>query len=112
MKTKKNKLTTCPVEDTVNIIGNKYTVLIIRDLMTGKKRFSELERSISGISPRTLSARLIQLENDKMIKKKIYPVVPPHTEYSLSEHGIGFIKVVDQIIDWNKKYRKSVPQGK
>lgn len=77
--------------------------------MTGKKRFSELQRSISGISPRTLSARLKQLEADKIVKKKIYPVVPLHTEYSLSESGAEFVKVLEEIRAWNKNYRSVVP---
>jgi DNA-binding HxlR family transcriptional regulator len=110
MKTPKNRFTKCEVEDTLNVIGNKYTVLIIRDLLDSKKRFGELQRSLQWVSPRTLSARLIQLEGDGIIKKKIYPVVPPHTEYTLTEHGRALSVLLEQMKIWNKGYRRAIPQ--
>jgi DNA-binding HxlR family transcriptional regulator len=96
----------CPIEKTIEIIGRKYAVLIIRDLLSGKKRFGELLASISGISPRTLSARLDELENDRIIRKKIYPVTPLHVEYSLTESGAELHAIIDQMNRWGAGYKK------
>ena len=90
----------CPVERTLSIIGKKYAVLIIRDLLSGPKRFGELLSSLDGISPRTLSARLSELENDKILKKKIYPVLPPHTEYTLTKSGHELNTIINQMANW------------
>lgn len=89
--------TICPIESTINIIGKKWAILIIRDLLEGKKRFGELERSLSGISPRTLSARLLELEKYGVVKKKIYPEVPLHVEYSLTKKGLCFRLILEQM---------------
>ncbi len=96
----------CPVETTLDIIGKKWTVLIIRDLLSGKKRFGELLRSLSGISPRTLSARLSDLEKHKVIKKKTYPVVPLKVEYSLDKRGHELKLILEQMRKWGAKYKK------
>lgn len=77
----------CPVRMTASIIDGKWTTLIIRDLLGGKKRFSELQRSLLGISPKVLSARLKFLEEKGMLGKTIYPCVPPKTEYELTSLG-------------------------
>jgi len=77
----------CPVRKTADIIDGKWTTLIIRDLLSGTKRYSELLRSLEGISPKMLSERLSELEQKKILTKKIYPVVPPKTEYTLTKHG-------------------------
>lgn len=96
----------CPVEKTIKIIGKKYAVLIIRDLLSGKKRFGELLVSISGISPRTLSARLDELEQDRIIRKKIYPVIPLHVEYSLTKSGAELHSIINQMNKWGAGYKK------
>lgn len=111
MKKSKNKFTKCEIEDTLNIIGNKWTVLIIRDLLEGTRRFGELQKSLVGISPRILAERLARLEANKIITKKIYPVSPPHTDYTLTKHGQAIEGVLDEIKVWNKKYRVAVPQS-
>lgn len=85
----------CPVRKTAEIIDGKWTSLIIRDLLGGKKRFSELQRSLEGISPKMLSARMRFLEERGIVRKKIYPVVPPHTEYSLTQKGQGLVAVIE-----------------
>jgi DNA-binding HxlR family transcriptional regulator len=105
MTQEKNKHTGCPVEKTIKIIGKKYAVLIIRDLLSGKKRFGELLKSITGVSPRTLSARLDELEKDKIINKKIYPVVPLHVEYSLTKGGEELHIIIDQMNKWGTKFK-------
>lgn len=96
----------CPVEKTIKIIGKKYAMLIIRDLLSGKKRFGELLSSIHGISPRTLSARLGELEKDRIIRKKIYPVIPLHVEYSLTKSGTELHAIIDQMNKWGAEYNK------
>jgi DNA-binding HxlR family transcriptional regulator len=103
-KSKTESDVSCPIEKTLGIIGNKWTMLIIRDLMKSKKRFGELEKSLHGISSRTLSLRLVQLEKDKIIKKKIYPVIPPHTEYSLSSKGWALASILGEMIEWGESY--------
>lgn len=78
---------TCPVARTARLIEGKWTTRIVRDLLTGKKRYSELQRSLAGISPKVLAERLRFLEDEGLIEKTIYPVVPPHTEYRLTKLG-------------------------
>lgn len=78
----------CPIAKTLDVIGTKWTFLIIRDLMLeGVMRFSDLQKSMSGISPKTLSLRLRELEEHQIINRKVYPEVPPRVEYSLTEKG-------------------------
>ena len=77
----------CPVARASEILSGKWTTLIVRDLLSGKKRYSELQRSLLGISPRMLAARLSMLEQAGLITKRIYPTVPPKTEYELTEAG-------------------------
>ena len=99
----KQKHVSCPVENTLSIIGKKWAVLIIRDLLTGKKRFGELLTSLEGISPRTLSARLIELEHDDVIKKKVFNEMPPHVEYSLTPRGRALHVILDDMTRWGSK---------
>lgn len=94
----------CPVEKTLKIVGKKYAVLIIRDLLTGKKRFGELASSLSGISPRTLSARLDELEKDGILKRKVFPVIPLHVEYSLTKSGFELQEILDRMNQWGSKH--------
>lgn len=77
----------CPVARASEVLSGKWTTLIVRDLLPGKKRYSELQRSLSGISPRMLAARLSMLEQAGLIAKTIYPTVPPKTEYELTDAG-------------------------
>ena len=102
----KKKIAACPVEKTLNIIGKKWAILIVRDLLSGTKRFGELLRSLTGISPRTLSARLNELEKCAIIKKKIYPEVPPRTEYSLTKNGNELKLILEQMGKWGTKHKK------
>lgn len=87
----------CPVARTAELIGNKWTPLIIRDLVKGEKRFSELERSLHGISPKTLSERLKKLEDAQVVNRKCYAEVPPRVEYTLTEKGFALLPVIDSM---------------
>ena len=94
----------CPVAKTAEIISGKWTLLIIRDLTTGTKRFSELERSLVGISPKTLSERLTALERDGILHRQTYAEVPPKVEYSLTEKGQALIPVIDAMRAYGKRW--------
>jgi DNA-binding HxlR family transcriptional regulator len=87
--------TVCPVARTAKIISGKWTLLIIRDLATGVKRFNQLERSLQGISPKTLSERLRTLEEEGIILRQTFSEVPPRVEYSLTEKGRDLVEVVE-----------------
>ena len=102
----KEKTINCHVERTLNIIGKKWAVLIIRDLLSGKKRFGELLLSLSGISPRTLSARLNELESNFIIKKKIFPQVPLKVEYTLTKRGKDLHFILDQMNKWGSSHKQ------
>jgi DNA-binding HxlR family transcriptional regulator len=94
----------CPVAKTAEIISGKWTLLIIRDLTTGTKRFSELERSLVGISPKTLSERLTSLENDGVLERRAYAEVPPKVEYSLTEKGQALVEVIEAMRGYGKRW--------
>lgn len=81
------ELPACPVETTLMLIGDKWKVLILRDLMPGKKRFGELKKSIGGVSQKVLTAQLRDMEANGLVNRKVYPEVPPRVEYSLTELG-------------------------
>jgi DNA-binding HxlR family transcriptional regulator len=85
---------TCPVARTARIISGKWTLLIIRDLASGVKRFNQLERSLQGISPKTLSERLRALEDEGVILRQTFAEVPPRVEYSLTEKGQDLVEMI------------------
>ena len=88
---------TCPVCDTAEIISGKWTLLVIRDLAEGCSRFCELERSLQGISPRTLSLRLRALEAEGIVERRTYPEVPPRVEYTLTPKGRALVPLIEQM---------------
>jgi DNA-binding HxlR family transcriptional regulator len=90
----------CPVARTAQIISNKWTPLIIRDLARGECRFSALERSLAGISPKTLSERLKYLEAEQIIARDCYAEVPPRVEYSLTEKGRALLPIIETMRDY------------
>ena len=106
MTASNDKHINCPLEKSLSVIGNKWTFLIIRDLLTGTKRFGELIRSLEGISPRTLTLRLQELEKDGVISKKIFAEIPPRTEYSLTDKGTALAGILDQMKEWSEEYVK------
>jgi len=94
----------CPVACTAKIISGKWTLLIIRDLTSGIKRFNQLERSLQGISPKTLSERLRSLEEAGIIKRQTFAEVPPRVEYSLSEKGHDLVDVIDSMRSYGTRW--------
>jgi len=94
----------CPVARTAQLIGNKWTPLIVRDLATGHRRFSELQRSLLGISPKTLSERLKRLEEAQVVERQCFAEVPPRVEYSLTEKGFALIPVIDQMREFGSRW--------
>lgn len=97
--------TSCPVEYTASIISNKWKIIILRDLITGTKRYNELNRSVVGISAKVLTQNLKDLEQDGIVNRKVYPVVPPKVEYSLTSKGEELKRVLDAMRDFGLKYK-------
>ena len=88
---------TCPVCRTAEIVCGKWTLLVIRDLAEGRSRFCELERSLHGISPRTLSLRLRALEEEGIVERQTFPEVPPRVEYALTEKGRALVPLIEDM---------------
>lgn len=97
--------TNCPVEYTASIIGNKWKIIILRDLLEGTKRYNELTRSVVGISAKVLTENLRDLEKDGIILREVYPVVPLKVEYSLTEKGMELKGVLDLMKEFGLKYK-------
>jgi DNA-binding HxlR family transcriptional regulator len=95
---------TCPVCRTAEIISGKWTLLVIRDLSTDSRRFCELERSLEGISPRTLSLRLRALEEHGIVERHTYPEVPPRVEYVLTEKGRALVPLIEDMRSYGKRW--------
>jgi DNA-binding HxlR family transcriptional regulator len=95
------------IASAMEIIGNKWTALILRDLADGPKRFGQLERSVGAINPRTLSQRLDDLEQHAIITKKAYAEAPPRVEYTLTPKGLDLVPVLKQMAAWGDKYYNS-----
>jgi len=87
----------CPVCRTAEIVCGKWTLLVIRDLAAGRSRFCELERSLHGISPRTLSLRLRALEEEGIVERQTFPEVPPRVEYALTEKGMALAPLIEDM---------------
>lgn len=100
-----NILPTCPVETTLTIIGNKWKVLILRDLMSGKKRFGELKKSIGSVSQKVLTAQLRDMEADGLLTRTVYPEVPPRVEYALTALGKSLQPVLQSLQEWGESYK-------
>jgi DNA-binding HxlR family transcriptional regulator len=102
----KEELPACPVATTVNLIGNKWKLLILRDLLAGTKRFGKLRKSVAGISQKVLTDNLRSLEEDGIVVRKIYAEVPPRVEYSLSELGETLRPIIDVMKQWGTAYKE------
>lgn len=102
----KKELPACPVEITMGLIGDKWKVLIIRDLLTGTKRFGELKKSLNGITQKVLTNNLRQMEASGLVNRKVYAEVPPRVEYSLTETGWSLKPILDSMIVWGNSYRE------
>src|ERR671927_1641511 len=95
---------TCPVCRTAEIVCGKWTLLVIRDLAEGRSRFCELERSLQGISPRTLSLRLRALEEEGIVERRTYPEVPPRVEYELTEKGRALLPLIEDMRRYGREW--------
>ena len=94
----------CPVGCCAEIISGKWTLLVIRDLTDGSRRFCELERSLDGISPRTLSLRLRALEDQGIVARHTYPEVPPRVEYVLTEKGRALVPLIEDMRTYGRRW--------
>jgi DNA-binding HxlR family transcriptional regulator len=94
----------CPVCRTAEIVCGKWTLLVIRDLADGRSRFCELERSLKGISPRTLSLRLRALEEEGIVARRTFPEVPPRVEYALTEKGRALVPIVESMRSYGSEW--------
>lgn len=103
---KRKALPACPVETTLLLIGDKWKVLILRDLVTGTKRFGELRRMIGNVSQKVLTANLRDMEADGLVKRTVYAEVPPRVEYSLTDTGYSLKPVLDTIEMWGAAYKQ------
>ena len=95
---------TCPVCRTAEIVCGKWTLLLVRELSEGRSRFCELERSLAGISPRTLSLRLRALEEEGIVRRQTFPEVPPRVEYALTEKGEALVPIVESMRAYGREW--------
>lgn len=102
------KLPPCPVQTCLEFISDKWKVLILRDLFAGTKRFSELMRSLSPITQKMLTQQLREMEEDGLIHREVYPVVPPKVEYSLTDFGRTLEPVIEAMKDWGLNLQESL----
>lgn len=101
----KNELPACPVETTLTLIGDKWKVLILRDLMPETKRFGELKKSVGNVSQKVLTAQLRAMEESGLVNRKVYAEVPPRVEYSLTELGKSLKPILDSMLAWGEAYK-------
>lgn len=102
------ELPICPVETTLTLIGDKWKVLILRDLLPGTKRFGELKKSIGSVSQKVLTAQLRDMEESGLVNRKVYAEVPPRVEYSLTELGQSLKPILDSMWNWGEEYKASI----
>lgn len=105
------ELPACPVETTLTLIGDKWKVLILRDLLPGTKRFGELKKSIGKVSQKVLTAQLRDMEQNGLVHRKVYPEVPPRVEYSLTPLGKSLKPILDAMRNWGEEYKAKNAQG-
>lgn len=108
---KKDDLPSCPVATTVELIGSKWKLLIIRNLLERPWRFNELQKSLSGISQKVLTESLRSMESDGIVIRTVYPEVPPRVEYSLSDLGESMRPILDSMKIWGENYKKQYPKS-
>ena len=100
----KKELPACPVETTLTLIGDKWKVLILRDLMPGTRRFGELKKSVGNVSQKVLTAQLRAMEENGLVHREVYAEVPPRAEYSLTELGKSLKPILDSMWAWGEGY--------
>ncbi len=106
LKTK--NLPQCPVETTLMLIGDKWKVLILRDLLSGTKRFGELKKSVGNISQKVLTSQLRNMEKNGLIYRTVYAEVPPRVEYNLTKLGLSLKPILDVMKDWGENYQSQM----
>ena len=104
----KEELPECPVATTVQLIGSKWKLLIMRNLLERPWRFNELKKNLEGISQKVLTDSLRSMEDDGIITRTVYPEVPPRVEYALSETGESMRPILNAMCDWGTTYKKSL----
>lgn len=100
------QLPACPVETTLELIGDKWKVLILRDLVGGTKRFGELKKSIGSVSQKVLTSQLRDMEDKGLVSRKVYAEVPPRVEYTLTETGYSLKPILDAMANWGAEYKE------
>ena len=99
------ELPLCPVETTLMLISDRWVVLILRDLLTGTKRFGELKKSLAGISQKVLTKKLRDMESNGLLTRQVYPEVPPRVEYTLTDIGESLKPILGAMFDWGMDYK-------
>ena len=102
------ELPACPVETTLMLIGDKWKVLILRDLIDGTKRFGELKKSIGHVSQKVLTAQLRDMEDKGLVERKVYAEVPPRVEYTLTDTGYSLKPILDAMWEWGEQYKLKI----
>ena len=102
------ELPACPVETTLTLIGDKWKVLILRDLLTGTKRFGELKKSIGNVSQKVLTTQLRAMEENGLLTRTVYAEVPPRVEYTLTDLGRSLKLILDAMWNWGEEYKASL----
>jgi DNA-binding HxlR family transcriptional regulator len=103
--TARKELPACPIEATLSLMGDRWKILIVRDLLTGTKRFGELKRSLGSITQKVLTQHLRAMEESGLVSRKIYAEVPPRVEYSLTETGKSLKPIHDALEQWGREYK-------
>ena len=107
----KAELPACPVETTLTLIGDKWKVLILRDLMPGTKRFGELKKSVGNVSQKVLTAQLRAMEENGLVSRQVFAEVPPRVEYSLTALGRSLKPILDSLWTWGEGYQASLKEA-
>ena len=98
----------CPVEMTLQLIGDKWKILILRDLLTGTNRFGELKKSVTGITQKVLTSNLRDMESSGLLTREVFPEVPPRVEYTLTDTGYSLEPILDSMYSWGENYKRSL----
>ena len=103
---KSKDLPKCPIETTLKMLGCKWKVLIIRELLTGTKRFGELKRAVTGITQKVLTSKLREMEELGLLEREVYPQIPPKVEYTLTDIGYSLRPILESLKCWGKDYKR------
>ncbi len=96
----------CPVETSLMMLNSKWKFLILRELLTGTKRFGELKKAVGKITQKVLTSNLREMEDNGIVERKVFPEVPPRVEYTLSDIGYSMAVILDAMADWGSAYRQ------